>query len=209
MFLLQTQDENNQVKRTDCFYTPNLYNHIVRRINSRKVVENIVTKQIVPLKQLKQIINDVMTTMRIFDETLETPEYILPKYDKNLKIEHKLVNMAFGGYDMYYSIFVTRKIGDITLKIQNLCILPADIQIDDVITSEKFLQKIKDLFNNGMLFNRYVPPYYNGSYDDANYIRIEEFIDFTEFNSFNKWPKDQSKKLEMFTKYFKAISKII
>jgi hypothetical protein len=117
--------------------------------------------------------------------------------------------MAFGSYDMYYSIFVTRKIGDIDLKILNLCIIPADIQIDDKITTENFLQKITHLFNNGMLFNRYVPPYYNGSYDDPNYIRIQEFIDFTKFNSFNKWPRDQSKKLEMFAKHFKEISKII
>jgi hypothetical protein len=209
MFMLQTKDDNDEVKRTDCFYTPNLYNHIVRRINNRKVVENIVTKQIVPLNQLKTIITDIMNTMRIFDETLETPEYILPKYDKNLKIEHKLLNMSFGGYDMYYSIFVTRKIGDITLKILDICVIPADIQIDDAITSEMFLQKIIDLFNNGMLFNRYVPPYYNGSYGDPNYIRIEEFIDFAEFISFNKWPKDSGKKLEMFVKHFKAISKII
>jgi hypothetical protein len=209
MFMLQTKDDNGEIKRTDCFYTPNLYNHIVRRINNRKVVENIVTKQIVPLTQLKTIITDVMNTMRIFDETLETPEYILPKYDKHLKLEHRLLNMAFGSYDMYYSIFVTRKIGDIDLKILNLCIIPADIQIDDKITTENFLQKITHLFNNGMLFNRYVPPYYNGSYDDPNYIRIQEFIDFTKFNSFNKWPRDQSKKLEMFAKHFKEISKII
>jgi hypothetical protein len=209
MFMLQTKDDNDKVKRTDCFYTPNLYNHIVRRINNRKVVENIVTKEIIPLNHLKNIVSDIMNTMRIFDETLETPEYILPKHDKKLKIEHKLLNMALGGYDMYYLIFVTRKIGDITLKILDICIIPADIQIDDNTTSEKFLQKIVTLFDNGMLFNRYVPPYYNGSYDDPYYIRIEEFIDFTEINSFNKWPKDSKKKLEMFDKYFKAISKII
>lgn len=159
--MFQLHSEYGGKHRIDCFYAPNFYNHIVNKINNKLPITNPVTNAILTNKESEKAINDVMKIMKILVPDIETPYFIPPPYDTEYLIKHKIY--YYNG-DMYYKIYTVRNIADDVIKIFDICVIPGNIKETDTksneITSDIFLKKIIELFNNGSLMHSYVPPYY-------------------------------------------------
>jgi hypothetical protein len=159
--IFQLHSEYGGKHRIDCFYAPNFYNHIVNKINNKLPITNPVTNAVLSDKESEKAINDIMKIMKILVPNIEVPYFIPPPYDNEYIIKHKRI---YYNSELYYKIYTVRKIADVEIKIFDICVIPAEIKEKDTksndITSDEFLKKIIELFNNGSLMHSYVPPYY-------------------------------------------------
>ena len=201
MFRLHTINNKGDIVRTDCFYAPNFYNHIVRRINMRLPINNPVTNAVIDDNQIDGVIDELMKIMRIVKPDIERPEFILPPYDNDYIINHSTV--SYKGHQ-YYEIYTERIIMGVKMPIYFICTIPADI--DDPVetgstdmTSSTFLAKIYDLFNNGLLMHTYVPPYSV----EGEYVKL--MIHFNRYKNIEDWDKPRKEKIRMLKHYMEEI----
>ena len=68
------------------------------------------------------------------------------------------------------------------------------------MTSSTYVKKIYDLFNNGMLMHRYVPPYYVGR---GEYVKL--MIHFNRYQTAEDWDKPRREQIRMFKHYMEEI----
>ncbi len=205
MYQLKSYDSNGDISRVDCFYAPNLYNTIVKKINDREVFTNTITGALINVSQVHSIVDELVEILRAVTPDLVVPRYRLPVHDINLHLKSSVVNR---GRERFYEIYIETMIAHLPMRICDVCIIPADVT-DQNMSSNKFLEKIKYLFENGFLLNKYVTPYCEIIED--NDMRIHHFfktqIHFNNYSNLEQWPHDRQNKLQMYKHYFEEISK--
>jgi hypothetical protein len=185
MFQLHTTNKNT--KRIDCFYAPNFYNYVVKKINKNLPILNPVTNLVINFQEFEKAMDDLMQIMVILKPDIERPFFILPRYDNEYLINYKTIQQ---NGNSYYEVYTTRKFGNVTFNICNICIFPADIEIEDtgttIHTSSVFLNNIIKLFDDFILMNTYVPPYYV-EYEDGyrEYVKLE--VHFNNYSYIEQW----------------------
>lgn len=205
MFQLHTKNEDGDIVRTDCFYAPSFYNHVVQRVNEQLPISNPVTNINIPETELEEVIEDLMNIMSVIVPGIERPRFILPVYDSSYIIKHK--EFTYEGHQ-YYGIDTMKKIGDIYVYICHICTILADVEDSSEtgsadMTSSTFLQHIYKLFNEGILMNTYVPPYYFGDPDDRYYIKAA--IHFNRYYDEESWNKPRKEQIRLFKHYMEEL----
>jgi hypothetical protein len=205
MFQLHTKNEDGDIIRTDCFYAPSFYNHVVQRVNEQLPISNPVTNINIPETELEEVIEDLMKVMSVIVPGIERPRFISPVYDSNYIIKHK--EFTYEGHQ-YYGIDTMKKIGDIYLPMYHICTILADVEDSSEtgstdMTSSTFLEHIYKLFNNGVLMNTYVPPYYFGDPDDRYYIKVG--IHFNRYYNAESWNKPRKEQIRLFKHYMQEL----
>ena len=228
-------DDNIDKYKTECIYAPNLYNHLVNSINTKKPFINPVTR----IKYTDEHIKQLMKVMHIIDKDLENPRLLKPINDTKLKLEvrvlpdnpHYLADMRikYGGILKFYSVDVYREFGDIDYKIYTICTIPVNIGNDsgdliktdsNDVASSVMITYIYKLFYEGRLLSNYVPPYHNLI---NNYYRqyIDLGIHFNRYKNMNNWlyeldhfghpikTKSKDEVLRMFVFYLDEIKNFI
>lgn len=195
---LKIKDASGKLLRTDCYYTPNLYNHLVTLANEKKPFTDPYNgKYLLTDNDIKGI----MKIMKIIDPKIEKPRYIKSSNDKQFMIDAEI-----NEYNLY-NVYVYRLFGNTRFKILILFTFPADIEIEDTgssdITSATLLLKIIELFNNGKLMITYLPPYN----EDGYYLLPD--INYNAYNNVSKWIKMTRKnKIELFKNMVEEISSL-
>lgn len=195
---LKIKDASGKLLRTDCYYTPNLYNHLVTLANEKKPFTDPYNgKYLLTDNDIKNI----MKIMKIIDPKIEKPRYIKSSNDKQFMIDAEI-----NEYNLY-NVYVYRLFGNTKFKILILFTFPADIEIEDTgssdITSATLLLKIIELFNNGKLMITYLPPYN----EDGYYLLPD--INYNAYNNVSKWIKMTRKnKIELFKNMVEELSSL-
>lgn len=198
MTKLKIKDENGKILRTDCYYTPNLYNYLIDKANNKKPFTDPYNgKYILTNKD----VNDVMKIMKIIDPKLEKPRYIKNSNDKLFMIDADI-----NEYNIY-NVYIYRLFGKTKFKIQTIFVFPADIEVKDTgssdLTSATLILKIFELFNNGKLMETYLPPY------KINNFYLLPDIDYNAYNDINKWvTMSYKKKIDLFKRMATEINRI-
>jgi len=198
MTKLKIKDENGKILRTDCYYTPNLYNYLIDKANNKKPFTDPYNgKYILTNKD----VNDVMKIMKIIDPKLEKPRYIKNSNDKLFMIDADI-----NEYNIY-NVYIYRLFGKTKFKIQTIFVFPADIEVKDTgssdLTSATLILKIFELFNNGKLMETYLPPY------KINNFYLLPDIDYNAYNDINKWvTMSYKKKIDLFKRMSTEINRI-
>jgi hypothetical protein len=198
MTKLKIKDASKKILRTDCYYTPNLYNYLITLANDKKPFTDPYNgKYILTEKD----INGIMKIMKIIDPKIERPRYIKNSNDKQFMIDAEIDD-----YNIY-NIYVYRLFGETRFRIVTLFVFPADIEVKDTgsadITSAALVVKIVELFNNGKLMETYLPPYN----DDGIYLLPD--INYNTYNNTNKWiTMTKKKKIDLFKRMATEINAI-
>lgn len=187
MFQLQTKYDNGDI-RTDCFYAPNFYKHIVAKRMQDLPVTNPVTNEPLKLQQIEKAMDDIMKIMRVVDPNIQDLNNLLPAYDEGLTMTHHTIHR--GNYS-YNSIYIVRTLCDIPFEVHHLCVVPDDINREDTgsvdLTSAVYLQKIYQLFNDKELLHTYLPPYQIYHRHGAEFIKPN--IDFSSYDDVDDWKR--------------------
>jgi hypothetical protein len=210
--------------RTECIYSPKLYNYLIKCINDKEYFVNPVTKSIYTDDHIEELIK----VMRIIDPNIEKPVYIKHRNDTLLKIKHSLIEInenytnfseSLGSIVRFYNIYISRDIGGKEFKVYDICTIPADIEPTGSfstgstdLSSNTMLFRIYKLFNEGKLLHNYIPPY-NISVRNSGYSYIKPQIHFNRYKEVNNWIYNDNKKLkskedfiEMFKHYAQEIN---
>lgn len=190
MVKLKSRDKNGNIKRTDCFYAPNIYNYIVHQAQNNKKYTNPLTKE----ELSRENLDDIMKSMKIIDKNLRLPNELI--IDNKLRIEHEIVKEKG---EEYYKVYIVRNFAKTDIIICNICYIPCNINFDDTgvtnMTSDGLLSNVQELFKKGKLLHIYIPPYNKG----YSYIKIPE-IDM--MNTTSIWKnKFKNEKIELFKDY--------
>lgn len=198
MTKLKIKGADGKLLRTDCYYTPNLYNHLVTLANDKKPFTDPYNGEYL---LTDKDINDVMKIMKIIDPKLEKPRYV-----KNSNDNLFMIDAEINDYNLN-SVYVYRLFGNTRFKIKTIFVFPADIEVEDTgsadITSSTLLLKIIELFNNGKLMETYLPPY-----NIDNFYLLPD-IDYNAYNNINKWnTMSRKKKIDLFKRMATEINAI-
>jgi hypothetical protein len=205
LFQLHTKNEVGNIVRTDCFYAPSFYNHIVQRLNNQLPINNPVTNVNLPDTEAEQAIEALMKIMSVIVPGIERPRFILPVYDSRYVILH---NEYTYNNHQYYDIYTQKYVGNLYVCICHICTILADVEDSSEtgstnMTSSTFLQYIYKLFNKGVLMNTYVPPYYFGDVDNRYYIKAG--IHFNRYYDAESWNKPRKEQIRLFKHYMEEI----
>jgi hypothetical protein len=197
MTKLHIKDVSGNLLRIDCYYTPNLYNHLITQANDKKPFTDPYNGKYF---LTDNDINNIMKTMHVIDKNLEKPRYIKNSNDKKFEIGYEIENFILDNDIETFNmtkIYVYRLFGNIKFKILTIFSFPADIEVEDTgssdMTSATLTVKIEQLFNNGKLMETYLPPYNV----DGFYLLPD--IDYNAYNDINKWIyMDKIERIELF-----------
>jgi hypothetical protein len=202
MFQLRTYDDLGNIVRTDCFYAPNFYNHLVTEINDNKPVTNPVTKAKIPIESLNAVIEELMDIMRVIVPDIQIPKLIKPEYDKDLYLDIDTESI------MGYTIFnLSRIFQGISFNILPICVIPSDIEPSDTgstnISSSVFELNLKNIFDRGRLLHTYLPPYF---IENQNYIKAQ--IHAVNYDTIESWEnKSRSEQIRIFINLSEELEK--
>ena len=198
MTKLKIKDNNGKILRTDCYYTPNLYNYLINKANNKEPFTDPYNGKYI---LTDNDVNNVMKIMKIIDPKLEKPRYVKNSNDKQF-----MINAYVNEYNLY-NVYIYRIFGNTKFKILTLFVFPSNIEVMDTgsadITSSTLLLKIIELFNNGKLMETYLPPY-----------QIDDFyllpdINYNAYNDVNKWiTMRRKKKIDLFKRMATEINGI-
>lgn len=192
----KTTGEKFEIKKTQCFYAPTLYNTIVENIyrnakdeelrNKTQAIKDTVINPITKDPINRADIERLTQMMEIFyPDLVQIPSTIHtnPSHDKRLKLGVR--QFLIQGRRQYSDIFLYRAFNNINIYIKHICCIYMDFEIhetgDASLTSDIALHNIFGLFDNWKLIKSYMPPYnINGQYTD---------IDFSEFQTYEQWEK--------------------
>lgn len=191
---------------TYCFYAPNMYNYIVSNVINGLPVVHPATKEPISQKDIEKL----MKIMNVIDPSLKAPKFIKPIHDTMLRMDHPMPEPVYKDHP-YFNIFISRKFGDIDIKIYDLCSILADVTTKEMksndIDSNIFLRNIYTLFYEGKLLKTYMPPYFIENTDVNNlsneYIALS--IPFTAFDKPAKWDKPRNEQLKMFVEHLNNV----
>jgi len=198
MTKLKIKDNAGKILRTDCYYTPNLYNNLINQANNKKPFTDPYNgKYILTDKD----VNNVMKIMKIIDPKIEKPRYIKNSNDKQFMIDADI-----NEYNLY-NVYIYRLFGKTKFKILTIFVFPADIEVKDTgsadLTSATLVLKIFELFNNGKLMETYLPPY------KINDFYLLPDINYNDYNDVNKWiTMSRKKKIDLFKRMATEINGI-
>jgi hypothetical protein len=185
--------------KTECIYAPALYNYLVKCVKKQQPFVNPKTRQ----EYTADHINKLMNVMKIVDKNITVPYYVPHLHDKRLFIEYEVEELVFSEFDEFSNmvgwnnitsvtfdkISIYRKFGEDTYRLFKICYMPSDIEITDTgspaLTSVVMLNSITQLFREGQLMNKYVPPYYEVINGKKQYITLP--IRFSEYKDIIDW----------------------
>lgn len=205
MFQLKTYNKNNEVIRIDCFYAPNFYNYIVRKMLNNEPIKNPVTRNKIKSNKLNNVLDELMKIMNFIDIHIPRPYFVKPPMDINLYIEQSFHNSQSG--QQFTRFRICRRFSHIVLPILHLCVIPNDINPDETgstnICSGVFASNMLTLFDKGRLLHNYLPPYHlNGLY-------IKPMIHFNNFAQISFWEKPRNEQITMFKNYSNELQNFI
>jgi hypothetical protein len=212
MLQMKVYNENDEHIRTDCFYAPDLYNHIVNRINNRLPVTNPFTNSIIQEDKLKIVIDDLIQIMKVLDPTIQRPYYVKPPHDTALFI--KQVPLHSPSKQEFIQLCVMRKFHSMEVPLHNICVIPNDINPDSTgstdISSAIFATTVEILFDKGILFHNYLPPYYVREPNSLRLLFIKPAIHFNNYSSISQWSnKTKEQQVEMMKHYLDELKQFL
>jgi len=202
MVKIHTRDEKDDIIRTDCFYTPNIYNYLVADAKKGKSFTNPNNQKALTEENLQAIMEKVI----LIDSKKKLPKYIVPRKDTKI---HLLTEQD----NDFYHIYLSRTFTYVPeFIIHKICCIPANIEHTHTgssdMTSATMLVKIQNLFDKGLLLYSYVPPYKD---EYNNYIKFG--IHFNRYKKEGDWgrlqrinQKPSAEKIRLFKHYFEEIS---
>jgi hypothetical protein len=210
IFQLKVYNKNNEHIRTDCFYAPDLYNHIVTKLNNRLPVTNPFSNSIIEEDKLEVVFNDLMKIMKILDPTIQRPYYVKPPHDTQLFIKQLLVRSPSNQEFTQLRLF--RRFNNIDIPIFNICIIPNDINPDSTgstdISSAVFASTVEILFDKGILLHNYLPPYY--VLEQNRRLFIKPTIHFNNYSSITQWSnKTEEEQIKMMKHYLDELKQYL
>ena len=206
--------------KTECIYAPSLYNYLVQCINNKQPFINPLTR----VQYTEEHINELMNVMKIINPNIEKPFLSKPLNDKKFIIDYNVITSGRQTYNPlgleFWSIDLYRQFGETKYLIYHLCTIPSNIEPTGTfatgssdISSTAMLFKIFKLFNDGRLFNKYVPPYcitYMGANRETYLSYIALQIHFNNYKKIYDWLDiDKEKIVEMFKHYAEEINNYI
>jgi hypothetical protein len=212
MLQMKVYNENDEHIRTDCFYAPDLYNHIVNRINNTLPVTNPFTNSIIEEDKLKIVIDDLMKIMKVLDPTIQRPYYVKPAHDTALFI--KQVPLHSPSKQEFIQLRLIRRFYSMEIPFYNICVIPNDINPDSTgstdISSAVFATTVEILFDKGILFHNYLPPYYVREPNGLRPLFIKPAIHFNNYSSISQWSnKTKQQQVEMMKHYLDELKQFL
>jgi len=205
MVKIHTRNNENKITRTDCFYTPNIYNYLVSI--AKEGVKSFTNPNRPDILLTEENLREIMRKVKLIDPTKELPKHIVPRKDT----EFYLLTRQNG---LFYNIYLSRKFTSVPeFIIYKICCIPANIEQTHTgssdMTSATMIIKIQNLFDKGLLLHSYVPPYKNEQ--RTSYIKLG--IHFNRYKEVRDWgplqrinEEPSAEKIRLFKHYFQEIS---
>jgi hypothetical protein len=211
MFQMKVYNQNDELIRTDCFYAPDLYNHIVTKLNDRLPVTNPFTNSIIEEDKLKVVIDDLMKIMKVLDPNIQRPYYVKPAHDTGLFI--KQVPLRSPSNQEFIQLRLMRRFDSMDIPLYNICIIPNDINPDSTgstdISSAVFASTVEILFDKGILLHNYLPPY-NIQLPNRGRLFIKPTIHFNNYSAISQWSnKTKEQQIEMMKHYLEELKQYL
>lgn len=138
-----------------CYYVKNIFNHVKAAIKEKKLPKEPATNTVITRNDIENVI---MPKMRYIKPGVKTPGVIKRSKYPNLELELPIVRSPISHLE-YYEVSLKRFIGKRIAWRVRYGYIPAYVDTESTdLNSATVIAKIRELFDNGRLFDEHVNP---------------------------------------------------